>query len=244
MSLVDYILILIIVMIPIIAFVVNRRRIASGKTSCCAGCNACSSCNGCMKKTENKEIDYKRNTMGDEKLKWKMVSEELLLHTPVYDVYKQKEISATGIEGNYIATQALDWATIIPIIGDEFLMVRQWRHSSQSICLEFPGGVCDFGEDPCASAARELEEETGYRAGKVTKLGSFNPNPALFRNRTHCFLAEELVDTGRQALDDDEVLEYVRIPIKDVYTQMGDGGEFDHALMAAALALYMAKRSQ
>lgn len=178
--------------------------------------------------------------MNDERLKWKKISEEQLLHTPVYDVIKQREVSATGLEGDYIATKARDWAVIIPVIDNEFLMVRQWRHASESICLEFPGGVCDAGEEPCVSAARELEEETGFRAEKVTELGSFSPNPALFRNRVHCFLAEELVDTGKQSLDDDEVLEFVRVPIEQVITQMGDS-EFDHALMASALALYMAK---
>lgn len=176
----------------------------------------------------------------DIRLRWKKTSEALVAHTPVYDVIKQHEVSNTGIEGDYIATACRDWAVIIPVIGDSFLMVRQWRHASESITLEFPGGVCDPGEEPLKSAARELEEETGYRPQRVAYLGSFSPNPALFRNRVHCYLAEDLIDTGKQKLDADEVLEFMTVPINDVLTNLGNS-EFDHALMASALALYMAK---
>lgn len=173
-------------------------------------------------------------------LKWNKTTEEIIAHTPVYDVIKQHEVSNTGIEGDYIATSCRDWAVIIPVIEDSFLMVRQWRHASESITLEFPGGVCDFGEEPLKSAARELEEETGYHPNKVSYLGSFSPNPALFRNRVHCYLAEDLVNTGVQHLDADEVLEFSLVPIDDILSNLGNS-EFDHALMASALALYLSK---
>ena len=130
---------------------------------------------------------------------------------------------------------------VIPVLGDRFVLVRQWRHAAQRITVEFPGGVRDGGEDPAETAARELLEETGFRAGKLTKLGACSPNPALFSNTFHCYLAQELTATGEQHLDEDEVLAYETRPISEVLNAFG-GPEFSHALMGTALAFYLRSR--
>lgn len=176
--------------------------------------------------------------MNDNDLKWKITERKHLLHTPVYDVVNQHEISATGIEGDYVAIDAPDWVMVIPVYRDSFVMVRQWRHSSEELTTEFPGGVVDRGEDPAASAARELYEETGFKVGRLTKLGDCSPNPALFKNRFHVYLAEELIPTGEQDLDDDELLSYQLIPTEEVIASFGKG-EFSHALTGTAIAYYL-----
>ena len=96
------------------------------------------------------------------------------------------------------------------------------------------------GEDPLECAKRELLEETGYKAGKFTKLGQFSPNPALFSNQVHIYLAEDLEHVADQKLDDDEVLKYMRIPKCEVIDQFGTG-EYTHGLMGLALGLYLRK---
>ena len=68
-------------------------------------------------------------------------------------------------------------------------MVRQYRHGAGQLTLETPGGLIDPGETPAEAAARELLEETGYAADEIVSLGAVNPNPALFSNRLHGFLA-------------------------------------------------------
>lgn len=176
--------------------------------------------------------------MTDNDLKWKIEQTENLLHTPVYDVINQHEISATGIAGDYIALDAPDWVMVIPEYQGSFVMVRQWRHSSEELTTEFPGGVVDRGEDPAVSAERELYEETGFKVGRLTKLGDCSPNPALFKNRFHVYLAQELTPTGEQNLDDDELLTYRLIPTDEVIASFGKG-EFSHALTGTAIAYYL-----
>ena len=168
---------------------------------------------------------------------WDTVSTEKILHTPVFDVYKQKEETKSGLKGDYVAIDAPDWVVIIAEHGDNFVLVRQWRHGEGRITLEFPGGVADPGEQPVETALRELEEETGYKAGKITFLGKVSSNTALFRNHFSVFLAQDLIQTGSQHLDADELLRYEELPIKEVIQRYGDP-ELTHAYMGTALAFY------
>lgn len=181
--------------------------------------------------------------MDDKDLIWRTTERELLLHTPVYDVIAQKEVCAAGLEGTYVAMEAPDWVMTIPVYRGQFVLVRQWRHSLDAITLEFPGGVRDGNEDPAETARRELEEETGFRVGKLTHLGTCSPNPALFKNRFHCYLAEALTPTGTQHLDADELLRYELMPTDQVIASFGSP-VFSHALMGTALAFYLRKQLQ
>ncbi len=175
--------------------------------------------------------------MTDKQLKWTTTEVKPLLHTPVFDVLQQTEVSGTGITGDYVAIDAPDWVVVIAVWRDQFVMVRQWRHAEENMTWEFPGGVCNKGEDPEETAKRELLEETGFRAGKITKLGRVSSNPALFRNHFTAFLAEDLKPTGEQHLDDDELLNYTLMPRRQVIDAFGSP-EFSHAFMGTALAFY------
>ena len=140
-------------------------------------------------------------TDDDEKLKWNCGQKKSLLKTVVFDVTSSTNTfkdAATGrtVQGDYIVLDAPDWVIVIPELEDkingqkQFYMVKQFRHGSKSLSVEFPGGVIDRGEEPEVAARRELLEETGCEAGKLTKLGQVNPNPALFSNNVHIFLAQ------------------------------------------------------
>jgi 8-oxo-dGTP pyrophosphatase MutT (NUDIX family) len=142
----------------------------------------------------------------------------------------------------YTVIDAPDWAIVVPVLetqnGKKFVMVRQWRHGSRELSLEFPGGVFEPGESPEAAAARELQEETGYKPQTIRKIGEFSPNPAIMSNKVHFFLAEDLTDTGKQELDADEFVETELVGIDEVKKGMGKP-PYIHALMGSALALYL-----
>ena len=142
----------------------------------------------------------------------------------------------------FTVLDAADWAIVVPVLqtpeGKKFVMVWQWRHGSQDLSLEFPGGVFEPHERPQDAAARELLEETGYKPGSIRKLGEFSPNPAIMSNKVHFFLAEGLVDTGRQNLDRDEFVEIELVGVETVFKGMGKP-PYIHALMGSALALYL-----
>lgn len=182
-------------------------------------------------------------TDNDDKLKWKTGEKKELLKTVVFDVNSFHNVSASGVEGDYIILDAPDWVIVIPEKDEKFLMVKQWRHGEKKLSIEFPGGVIDEGEDPETAAKRELEEETGYKAGKLTKLGSYNPNPALFSNHTHVYLAEDLIPTGEQHLDHDEFINCMELAKGEVLEGMGTE-QFPHALMSSALCLYLALKNK
>lgn len=174
----------------------------------------------------------------DENLIWKTGESKILLKTIVCDITSQHNISQNGFEGDFIIMNAPDWVIVIPERDENFLMVKQWRHGEKSLSVEFPGGVIEKNEKPETAALRELKEETGFVSKKLIKLGITNPNPALFSNHVHIYLAEDLISTGIQHLDQDEFINFIEIPKNDVLQGMGTA-EFPHALMSTALYFYL-----
>ena len=180
--------------------------------------------------------------MNKDELTWKEEKREKVFECRVFSIYQKHCKSPHDELGTYTVIDAEDWAIVIPVLetpeGKKFVMVWQWRHGSQDLSLEFPGGVFERGENPQDAAARELLEETGYRPGTIRKLGEFSPNPAIMSNKVHFFLAENLVNTGMQNLDTDEFVEVELVDTETVCKGMGKP-PYIHALMGSALALYL-----
>jgi ADP-ribose pyrophosphatase len=115
-------------------------------------------------------------------------------------------------------------AMIVPRLGNGKLLVeRQFRYPNGRVFIEFPAGKCDPGESSAHTALRELQEETGYRAGKLAFLGSIHNAIAYSDERIDLFLADALVAT-EQRLDDHEFLELIELPL-DTMLQMVRTGE-------------------
>lgn len=105
---------------------------------------------------------------------------------------------------------------IIPLTAeDEVILVQQYRAPAGKLLWEVPAGKLEEGEDPLDCAARELEEETGYRAAKFTPLAGFYTSPGFADEYLHLYLAEELEFVGENS-DEDEFLRVKKFPLARV----------------------------
>ncbi len=168
--------------------------------------------------------------------RWKSVSAEPLADCAVFRVSRTLARSpTTGDVHPFFRIDAEEWVNVVPLTDDgQVVMVRQYRHGAQELTLEIPGGIVDPGESPEAAALRELQEETGYDAREIVPAGSLNPNPALFTNRVHTFVARgcrrvgEIRNSGMEETSVELVaLDHLRRRVRE--------GHVDHALVVAAL---------
>ena len=175
---------------------------------------------------------------------WKEEGSKMMFSCPIFNVEERYCRSPKNYLKTYTILNATDWSIVIPVLetefGKKFVMVRQWRHGAKELSLEFPGGVFEKGESAEEAAKRELQEETGYRAGRIEKLGQFNPNPAIMSNQVHLFLASDLEALSGLSLDEDEYMEVETLTLEEILQGLGKP-PFIHALMATALAMFLAK---
>src|SRR5580765_462430 len=114
-------------------------------------------------------------------------------------------------------------AVILPAFDDDTVgFVRQYRHPAVKYLLELPAGTLNDREAPEVGAARELEEELGVSAGRLEKLAEFFVSPGFCEEKMWIYLATDLVPTA-QKLEDDELIEIVRLPIERALQMISDG---------------------
>lgn len=176
---------------------------------------------------------------------WKESASRRLADYRIFDVSSSERESEDGKKGTFYLVNSLDWAGVIPVVdtaaGRMIVMIRQYRHGTGRLCLEFPGGAVERGEDPATAVGRELTEETGYRAEMIVPLGLLSPNPAFMTNTFHAFVAEGCVMDREQALDEHEEIEVELVPESEAIDLVG-AEDYGHALMTATLFLYMRYR--
>ena len=127
-------------------------------------------------------------------------------------------------------------AVIVPVFDDGTVaLVRQYRHPAVRYLLEVPAGTLAKGERPETGAARELKEELGLVAARLEKLSEFFVSPGFCEEKMWVYLAMELSE-GQQALEDDEILDVVRLPIADAL-EMITSGEIQDAKTIIGLML-------
>lgn len=127
-------------------------------------------------------------------------------------------------------------AVILPVHDDAtVVLVRQYRHPAVRYLLEAPAGTLSDGERPEIGAARELQEELGLIAGRMEKLLEFFVSPGFLEEKMWVYLATELSE-GKQQLDEDELLDIVRLPIADAL-EMITSGEIQDAKTIISLML-------
>ena len=137
-------------------------------------------------------------------------AEERLYSGPIFDLRRSRLTLPSGREQDLVVVEHPGAVCIAPVDAQgRLLVVRQYRHAVRDWTLELPAGRLEEGETPLAAARRELEEETGHRAGEWTSLGALLAAPGFCSERLHLFLARDLQAVGEGALapDPDEEIE-------------------------------------
>lgn len=131
-----------------------------------------------------------------------------------------------------------DYVAIVAMVDGEMLLVRQYRPAVEDETLELPSGLVDDGEDAKETAMRELEEETGHRAGKLELLGTLYPDTGRLQNRLWCYLARDVQPI--EGWQGENGMEVVKMTPDEVMFAM-QNRELTHALHLAALMLFAMK---
>ncbi len=124
---------------------------------------------------------------------------------------------------------------LVPLIGDDVLLVRQYRHATGQEILELPAGTCEPGEPVEETARRELQEECGYLPRALRPLLQAYAAPGYSSEIYHFFLAEELEPSTLPG-DEDEDIEIVRMSLREAQDR-AHRGEIGDAKTALGLLL-------
>lgn len=156
----------------------------------------------------------------------KVLGSETLLKATVFDVSRYR-IAEADIEYNREIVEHPGSSVVLPMHSNgEITLVRQFRLPANEFLLEIPAGTVEKGETPEQCAFREIEEETGYRAGRLTKASEFFVSPGFLTEKMHLFLAHDLEKT-EQKPDFDENIEVVRLKLDVAVALVGDGTIID-----------------
>jgi ADP-ribose pyrophosphatase len=132
---------------------------------------------------------------------------------------------------------------LLPMVDrDHVCLLKNYRYAVGRILWEVPAGTIDAGETPDETAPRELTEETGYVAGRLTTLGSWLVSPGVFTERMHLYLCEDLVP-GPTHHQPDERLEPVVVPWHEAVRMVIDG-RIEDAKSMLAILLFDRRRSE
>lgn len=168
---------------------------------------------------------------------WEILNTNYLFDTPFVKIVQDRlRHRSSGQERDYFYMTSPNEAVAAVALTDDgqVLLTRQYRHPLRRVIWDLPAGAMAPDEDPAEAAHRELEEETGYRAGELIPLVYFNQFPGSMRIGTHLFLARSLTWVG-QRLDPGEELEVVAVPFEQALAMVLQGEMIDGSLMLGLL---------
>jgi len=166
---------------------------------------------------------------------WPLIREEAVGQFKLFNlVHSVRRSPTTGREHPFLRLEAPDWVNVVAItVERRLVLVEQYRHGTNSVTLEIPGGCVDPGESPAQAAVRELEEETGYRPQELHEIGVVDPNPAFLSNHCWTFLALGCRADGISNPDPTEEIALRFAALPEFSALIGEG-TIRHALVVAA----------
>lgn len=168
--------------------------------------------------------------------RWESGEPETLAETRIFKLLRKRATSPNDASrsGEFVVIDSPDWVNVVALTDDdEVLIIEQFRHGTEEVTVEIPGGAVDPGEEPLAAGIRELREETGYGGGTAEIIGTVTPNPALLNNHCHTVLARGVLRQGAPQFDGLEEIRTRLVPLEDV-PGLIRSGVITHALVIAA----------
>ncbi|RPI26378.1 MAG: NUDIX hydrolase [Chloroflexota bacterium] len=169
-------------------------------------------------------------------MRFKLLQSETVFEGRVFKVRRDQVELPNGKQAVLDIVEHRAAVTLLPLDEKrQIWFVRQYRHAAGEEVLELPAGVLEAGEDPEIGAQREVREEIGMAAGKMTKLGEFFLAPGYTTEYMHAFLASELKPDPLE-MDEDEFLSVEKVPAEEAY-RMALQGEIRDAKSLATLMI-------
>ncbi|MGA3284449.1 MAG: NUDIX hydrolase [Verrucomicrobiota bacterium] len=168
---------------------------------------------------------------------WKKVRSKFIGDFRIFKLRSDVKISPrTGKEHDYYVLESVNWVNVIALTPDrQLVMIEQFRHGSNTVELEIPGGMMDPGETaPVTTAVRELREETGYEGENARVLGRIWSNPAILSNKTYTVLIENCRLKHDVDWDHGEDLVTRLMPVAEIPKLVADE-KIGHSLVVVAL---------
>ena len=170
---------------------------------------------------------------------WRRRGSRLLFESRWFNLRQDEVTLPAGEEITYSVIEHPGYAMVVPLLPDgRVILERVFRYPLQRTLLECPSGGLD-GDPPEVGARRELEEETGWRAGRLEPLGAFYGSDGISDERFHVFLATELEETGRISREATEQMEIVFMPLEEA-AELALTGRVEDG--PSALSLILAQR--
>jgi ADP-ribose pyrophosphatase len=168
---------------------------------------------------------------------WKKISSTPVGNFRIFTIRSDKKISPrTGKEHDFYVLDSVNWVNVIAITREQQLvMVEQFRHGSDTVELEIPGGMMDANEtSPVATGVRELREETGHEGENARVLGQVWANPAIMSNTCFTVIVENCRCIHECQWDHGEDLITRLVPISEIQKLVAEE-KIKHPLVVAAL---------
>ena len=168
---------------------------------------------------------------------WKRISSKPLGDFRIFSLRSDRKISPrSGEAHDFFVIDAVNWVNVIALTPDrQLVMVEQYRHGSDTVELEIPGGMMDTTDaSPEITAQRELREETGYEGANPQLIGQILPNPAIMSNVCYTVMFEQCRLLHPTAFDHNEDLVTRLVPASD-FPRLVAEGKIRHSLVVVAL---------